>query len=203
MSASGITTCVLDLLQHTTTPKARHLSLTQPSREPVGIEKLPVEILDQITAHLPVFSALWLHQTSKTLAFKVQLDNNFWRKSIMNEQALPYLWDLDLEELDKRRRDQSKASPDSDAMWDWREVGQLLATQYFPLKCSDPRITNLPDGIWNRKRIWGIIGEAYRQDFSQSPIEEPSDSAIEERKCREPVFGWQLEEIMDDLGHYS
>jgi hypothetical protein len=32
---------------------------------------------------------------------------------------------------------------------------------------------------------------------------EPIKSILEPRKRREPVFDWQLEEIMEDLGHYS
>lgn len=82
-------------------------------------------------------------------------------------------------------------------------MGQLLATKHFPLKSPDPRIDDLPNGLWNRRRIWSIVEQATRRDFSKVLNKEPIKSILEPRKRREPVFDWQLEEIMDDLGHYS
>jgi hypothetical protein len=95
------------------------------------------------------------------------------------------------------------ASPGSKSMWDWKAVGQLLAMKQFPLKSLDARVLNLPNGIWNRRRIWSIIEAAYRHDFARSSTADRNVSLIAERYRREPVFDWQLEEILDDLGHYS
>lgn len=168
-----------------------------------AIERLPNELLDQISSHLTAYSALALRQTSRTLATKVPLDNNFWRNSILGGNALPYLWDLDVYELEKRRQEHSGSSPSLDATWDWKAVGQLLAAKQFPLNSSDQRIVDLPNGLWNRQRIWSIIEEAYQRGSSKTSIGDGNDSVLEERKRREPVFDWQLEEIMDDLGHFS
>ncbi|KAF2630999.1 hypothetical protein BU25DRAFT_418650 [Macroventuria anomochaeta] len=203
VNVPNITTCVLDLLQNTTAPKACRQSFPPPSRALGALERLPIELLDQISTHFSAHTALSLHRTSRTLAMKVPLDNNFWRKSIMSGNALPYLWDIDTDELDKRRQEHLTASADPDAAWDWEVVGHLLATRHFPLKSLDPRIVDLPNGLWNRRRIWSIVEEAYRRDISKTLTRDRNASALEERKRREPVFDWQVEEIMEDLGHYS
>lgn len=122
----------------------------------------------------------------------------------MSGHALPVLWDLDVRALDRRRQDQLDGSRNGDGPWDWKAVGQLLATKQLPLKSGDPRIVDLPNGLWNRQRIWSIIEQAYRNDFMTPSVGGHSDSVlVEPRIRREPVFDWQLEEIMDDLGHYS
>lgn len=203
MSVDKVTACVLSLLQNTSAPRTRTASFQQPSRDLFGIERLPTELLGQISVHLPAYSALALHRTSRTLAMKVPLDNNFWRTTIMNGTALPYLWDLNTEELEEQRREHSAVSTDPEAMWDWKSIGQLLATKHFPLKSSDPRIVELPNGLWNRGRIWSIVEKAYADDLGNSATKNRNDSVFEERKKREPVFDWQVEEIMEDLGHYS
>lgn len=86
-------------------------------------------------------------------------------------------------------------------MWNWKSVGELLARKRFPLKSSDSRIVDLPNGLWNRKRIWSIFEEAYIDEYGRS-FAEAQNNTVQLQK-REPVFDWQLEEIMEDLGHYS
>ncbi|KAF9694737.1 hypothetical protein EKO04_007552 [Ascochyta lentis] len=204
VNVPNLTAHVLGLLQDTTSPAPRRYSLSPPFHMSCGIDRLPAELIDQISIHLPAHSALALHRTSRTLAFKLTLDNDFWRRNIMSGTALPYLWDLDTNELEKLRQEGLRKSPlESDAAWDWREIGQLLAMKYFALKPPDPRTSSLPNGLWNRRRIWSIVEEAYRHDFPGNSDVDQIDGLIGERKRCEPVFDWQLEEIMDDLGHYS
>ncbi|KAJ4986271.1 hypothetical protein SVAN01_08206 [Stagonosporopsis vannaccii] len=203
VNVPDITTCVLDLLQGTVAPNQCQSSYPLAARSLSAIERLPTELLDHISIYLSANAALSLHLTSKTLAMKVPLDNNFWRESIMSGSALPVLWDLDVKELDKRRQDLADDPRCAEVTWDWRAVGQLLATKRFPLKSSDPRIVDLPNGLWNRRRIWSIIEQAYWHDFLRPSTRYHYDSVPELRIRREPTFAWQLEEIMDDLGHYS
>lgn len=203
MKVTNITSCVLDLLQGTVAPQEDQPSFSQGPQSLGAIERLPTELLDHISTYLSANAALSLHLTSKTLATKVPLDNNFWRESIMSGSALPVLWDLDVRELGRRRQDLLENPRGADVTWDWRAVGQLLATKRFPLKSSDPRIVDLPNGLWNRRRIWTIIEQAYRHDLLRPSIQDRHDSVLELRIRREPIFDWQLEEIMDDLGHYS
>ncbi|KAH6614020.1 hypothetical protein C7974DRAFT_69037 [Boeremia exigua] len=197
---SSVLTSLQDTAASTACQKSYHLnSFPAPS----ALERLPTELLDHISIHLSVYEALSLHRTSKTLATKVPLDNNFWRASILSGNGLPILWDLDVRELSKRYQESFKASVEADAMWDWRGVGQLLATKQFPVKSSDPWIADLPNGFWNRRRIWSIVEQAYRHDILKTSRRLNHDHMLELRIRREPVSDWQLEEIMDDLGHYS
>ncbi|KAJ8116451.1 hypothetical protein OPT61_g2139 [Boeremia exigua] len=199
----GITACVLDLLQSTTATQAEQPSYLQPTWASSAIERLPTELLDHISIYLSAYATLSLHRSSKTLASKVQLDNNFWRRSILSGNAIPILWDIDMKELSRARRCAGDPSRDLSAHWDWRAVGRLLATKHFPLQSSDPRVADFPNGLWNRRRIWSIVEQAYRHDFLRTSFTGCNGSMLELRIRREPVFDWQLEEIMDDIGHYS
>ncbi len=183
--------------------QAGHLFNPQPTRALSALERLPTELLDQISMYLSAYAALSLHQSSKTLASKVPMDNNFWRGSILSGNAIPILWDLDLKELDMRNQYEQNNPRHTDALWNWRAVGRFLATKQFPLQSSDPLIVDLPNGLWNRRRIWSIVEQAYRRDVSRSSSKYCNNSVLELRIRREPVFDWQLDEIMDDLGHYS
>ena len=203
VNVPNVTDCVLGLLQDTVAPAASPRPFPRLSHELSRIEQLPTELLDTISNHLSADSAFSLHRTSRTLATKVPLNNNFWRNTILSGQAFPFLWDLDTAKLEKRHQEHQMASNDPSAAWNWKAVGQLLAMKHFPLKSLDERIMDLPSGLWNRRRIWSIIESAYRRDFARTPTENRNDSVIAERYRREPVFDWQLEEIMDDLGHYS
>lgn len=194
-----INSCVLRLLQDTCAPVACPTPYPQPNHALSAIERLPAELLDHISIYISAYEASSLHRASKTLATKVPLDNNFWRKAILSGNGLAYLWDLDVDWLNKNYQEHLTKSAEPDAVWDWKAVGQLLATKQFPLKSSDPRIFDLPNGLWNRRRIWSIVEQAYRNDFSKTTIRDPIETVIEPRKRREPVFDWQLEEIMDDL----
>ncbi|KZM25851.1 hypothetical protein ST47_g2864 [Ascochyta rabiei] len=194
---------VFGLLQDTSGSAPCPYPFSLPCQGSCGIDQLPVELIDQISIYLPAHSALALHQTSKTLASKLILDNNFWRRSIMSGTALPYLWDLNTNELEKLHRERIGKSSRPDATWDWKAIGQLLATKYFALNSSDPRTSSLPNGLWNRRRIWSIVEEAYRHDYPNKLDGDQINSVVGERKRCEPVLDWQLEEIMDDLGHYS
>ena len=203
MKVPEITSCVLELLEGTVALNQGQSSYPLATRLLSAIERLPTELLDHISTYLSANAALSLHLTSKTLATKVPLDNNFWRESIMSGSALPVLWDLDVEELGKRRQNLADNPRSADAAWDWRAVGQLLATKRYPLKSSDPCYADLPNGLWNRQRIWSIVEQACRHDLLKNSIGDRYDSVRNLRIRREPVFDWQLEEIMDDLGHYS
>ncbi len=64
-------------------------------------------------------------------------------------------------------------------------------------------MANLLDGYWNRLRIWNIVADAYKQEFPGPWNSDRNGQVITQHQRREPIWGFQLEEIMDDLGYYS
>ncbi|KAH3957389.1 hypothetical protein HBI73_178240 [Parastagonospora nodorum] len=142
-----------------------------------GIERLPNELLDAICHYLPTQSIIKLHRTSKTMIQKVRLDNGFWRSHFFTGSLHAHLWDLnakDIEALEQGPRNVPLA-PD----WDWRSVAKLLATKQFPIAGYDPRLDNMPLGLWNRCRIWSIVEKAFEHDFLEKPFHGQSNSGTD------------------------
>lgn len=202
MRLKNVTAHIHRLLKDTVAPKTSSVSFAPSNGVLSGIERLPTEILGRISTHLSPDSALALHRGSITLATKVPMDNHYWRSTILNGAALPYLWDFSMRELELNLQRHLAAATDASSMWDWKSVGELLARKRFPLKSSDLQIADLPSGLWNRRRIWAIVEEAYNNDYGHS-FEKDVNNIVQKHQRSEPVFDWQLEEIMDDLGHYS
>jgi hypothetical protein len=155
------------------------------TREPSGIERLPIELLDEIGSYMPAQSRIALHRTSKALAIKLPLDNAFWRDSLRSGNLHPHIWDLDTQHIERLRQESSVEFAAAD--WDWRSVAQLLTMKRFPISGRDSRLDDVPLGLWNRCRLWTIIEEALVFEAPQLPSRERTDSGIETREKREPI----------------
>jgi hypothetical protein len=167
----------------------RHLKL---DRELQTLERLPVELLEYVGDHLPIESVVAMHRTSKTLALKVSLGDNFCRKKLVEGKLLPHIWDLDIAEIQKQ---QSECA--ADISWDWRNVARLLAHKRFPTKGRDPRLGNLPDGLWNRGRIWNILEEALNQHYPAAK------ARTYEKRTRRQLFNMDdIKAMLHDLSHW-
>jgi hypothetical protein len=169
----------------------------QPTRELQALERLPVELLECISDYLPIQSVLAMHRTSKTLALKVPLGDNFCRKELIKGTLHPHIWDLDTAELQKQQ-----AACADNVSWDWRSVAQLLASRRFPVKGRDPRLEKLPDGLWNRGRIWSILEEALNQDYPVFSASKRDGRTEDRRNRRQPVTAGDMEAMLDDMGHW-
>ncbi|KAH7398535.1 hypothetical protein BKA66DRAFT_556696 [Pyrenochaeta sp. MPI-SDFR-AT-0127] len=128
-------------------------------REPQGIERLPNELIDHICTYLPAPACIALHRVSKRLFNKVPLDTSFWRNSLLSGNLLPHIWDLDKNELQLPALESTK---------DWRTVARLLETKRFAISECDARLDDIPNGLWNRCRIWSIMEEAFDDHVSRS-----------------------------------
>jgi hypothetical protein len=145
-------------------------------REPRGIERLPNELLDTICNYLPTESVIKLHRTSKIMARKLRLDNAFWRDHLRNGRLHPHIWNLDTKGIEVLRQESNMRL--SVVEWDWKTVAKLLATKRFPITGCDPRLDNIPLGLWNRCRIWSTIERAFEHDYLRKRIRGRSDSCL-------------------------
>lgn len=171
----------LSHLVNITPPATEHNSITlRLTRVPFGLERLPAELFDQISSYLPVHSVISLHRTSKALAIKNPLDNNFWRNRLFDGSLVSHLWDLDMKKMEYQQ----------DSEPDWKNVAQLLMSRKLPTKSHDLRLENIPTGLWNRCRIWSIVEEAYAEYCPDVAPKNRSDSAVEVRTRRNPVSHW-------------
>ena len=134
-----------------------------PSRTHREIECLPKELLDVVCSYLPVPSVIALHQTSKLLALQIPLDANFWQNTLGDGSLHPHIWDLDTKCIEKQLPRPEVTPFDPMTAWDWRSVAKLLATKHFPINGCDDRLVDMPDGFWNRCRIWAIVEEVLRE----------------------------------------
>ncbi|KAF2738913.1 hypothetical protein EJ04DRAFT_7170 [Polyplosphaeria fusca] len=141
-----------------------------PERSLHGLECLPNEMLDNIVAKLPPSSTVSLHRTSRSLAHRIRLDERFWRDNLLDGSLLPHIQGLiPIDERKKWRRGNQQSGSCMDLQWGWRRVSKLLHEDIeFPEIYGDPRLEGMPDGFWNRCRIWKIIEEASRE-FQHNP----------------------------------
>lgn len=152
---------IMDSLE---TIKARKPKVPQHERRaPVrsSIETLPNEIMDQIVGCLPMDAIYSLRLASLGTAYKVPLDQRFFRERLLSGELLPYIWDL-------RRASclPSQCSVDigleqtvKGECWDWRGLAQSL-TDISGLVSTSTEESGLPRSLWNRLRIWQSVVNA-------------------------------------------
>jgi hypothetical protein len=133
------------------------------SREPQRLERLPTELLDAVCSYLPLQSIIALNRTSKVLALRIPLDSAFWRNSFRDGSLHPHIWDLDTEWIEHHLSKPDARLLDLTASWDWKAAAKLLATKRFSISGCDDRLLDVPDGFWNRCRIWATIEEALQE----------------------------------------
>lgn len=151
---------VLEVLQALPRAKVEYDQKWIPSRSSNIVERLPSELLDLICSFLPSRSVIALHRTSKTLAWKIPLDNMLWRNSLRDGSLHPYLWDLDTNWIEHHQQQSCRNSSDTSSNFDWEGVAQLLSAKRVSITNCNPGLIDVPDHLWNRCRIWCIIQDA-------------------------------------------
>jgi hypothetical protein len=152
-----------------------------PTREPKGLERLPTELLDEICSYVPAQSVIALHQTSKALAIHIPLDTAFWRNSLRGGSLHPHIWDLDTRRIERRLSQSHGLPAEPTDSWDWRSAARLLATKRFHISGRDTRLDDVPNGFWNRCRVWATMEEALQELESDTPLKVRKDSCISPR----------------------
>jgi hypothetical protein len=139
------------------------------TREPQTLERLPKELLDAVCSYLPIKAVIALHRTSKALGLRIPLDSAFWRDCLRDGNLHPHIWDLETKRIEQYLSTQRAALLDTTAYWDWKSAAKLLSVKRFPTSGCDERLRDMPDGLWNRCRIWAIIEEALenQEDLGQ------------------------------------
>ncbi|KAF1992692.1 hypothetical protein P154DRAFT_528290 [Amniculicola lignicola CBS 123094] len=156
----GISQFILDVLRATPRTSGPESPAVRPLRSAESIEKMPNELLDIITAHLPPLSVVALHRSSRLLSLKVPLDAHFYREYVANGSLFPQVWDLDNEELEDDENEKADFSR-LDGLWDWKSVVRLLQKKEFSVYGLGCGLSEaIPLGFWNRCRIWRIIEDA-------------------------------------------
>jgi hypothetical protein len=160
IEVGDITTFVRIILQ--SSPHCRNEPENTPraTREPQTLERLPKELLDAVCSYLPIEAVIALHGTSKALALQIPLDSAFWRDCLRDGNLHPHIWDLDTKRIEQCLSTQRAELLDTTAYWDWKSAARLLSVKRFPISGCDERLRAMPDGFWNRCRIWVIIEEA-------------------------------------------
>jgi hypothetical protein len=134
-----------------------------PTRQPEGLECLPTELLDTVCSYLSIPSIIALHRTSIALAIQIPLDAAFWRNGLRDGSLHPHIWDLDTNWIEQQLLETPDERLDQTSSWDWRSVAKLLTTKRFPISGRDLRLVNVPNGFWNRCRIWATMEEALQE----------------------------------------
>ncbi|RDL36178.1 uncharacterized protein BP5553_06790 [Venustampulla echinocandica] len=136
----NLTKFILSLLPQLRTPRPENFNVakfqisgaeTSTPKEASRFEALPVEITGQITSFLSTPSLLALRLSSKTLASRLCIDQQFW----------------------------STDTSVNDAPRDWKALAKQLAKK-DDIMMAEGSLLASPIGFRNRCRIWRIIEEA-------------------------------------------
>ncbi|CAJ2499884.1 Uu.00g027370.m01.CDS01 [Anthostomella pinea] len=110
-------------------------------------QALPVEICDLVLLAMEPFES---RANPMSLTPTRALPNKWWKDSLMSGCLIPWLWDLDSEEVAKHERLACRDEED----WDWELLCRRLA---------QPQLVH-PGGklhgfihLWNRRRIWKLL----------------------------------------------
>lgn len=118
-----------------------------------NLECLPREILDLVVSFLPTSSTLRLRRCSKTLISRIVLDQQFWRRQLLDGCVDPYLWEL----KDVGRDSETPVIPVEKTLGhhDWGNLARKLACSNQIMR-GDESIPSPPWGLRNRCRIWSL-----------------------------------------------
>ncbi|KAF2186065.1 hypothetical protein K469DRAFT_631451 [Zopfia rhizophila CBS 207.26] len=157
----GLTLFVLSSLN--AAPQEEDVNLSTLSiREGRGLEALPTELLQRITDFLPTPCILALRSCSKSLATRIPLTQQFFRKELLKGSLVPLAWDLDGTACREKQR---KGAEGPEDYWDWKALARILA-DHGTIVAKDISVTSIPLGFWNRCRIWTIVEEALEAHLS-------------------------------------
>ncbi|KAF2645199.1 hypothetical protein P280DRAFT_513116 [Massarina eburnea CBS 473.64] len=124
-----------------------------------GLQGLPSELLERITDLLPPHLIMSLRQSSRTLAQKIPLDDRFWRRRLCDGSLLRYVWDIDERQVKQLLRNTTGGRGGG-----WSNLVRNLQLEVAYI--TDQHSGGSEDfivGLWNRRRIWRIIEDAYTQ----------------------------------------
>ncbi|OAL54487.1 hypothetical protein IQ07DRAFT_676541 [Pyrenochaeta sp. DS3sAY3a] len=139
------------------TPADSHWSMSRVTSRHRGFEELPNELLDQICSYLPVSSVISLARTCKLLALRA-LNGTFWRTRLIDGSLVPHMWDLDNAVFNESAMRTNR---------NWGRVAKILSQRRLPMDQIDWRLKDIPDGLWNRCRVWSIVEKAAMEYFAR------------------------------------
>ncbi|WAO86393.1 F-box domain-containing protein [Fusarium falciforme] len=118
-----------------------------------SLEYLPREILDLIASFLPAASAQRLRRCSKTLLSRVVLDQQFWRRQLLDGCVAPYNWELG----DVHRYSKTPVIPADKTLGhhNWEGLARKLVCNNQIMR-GDESMPSPPWGLRNRCRIWSL-----------------------------------------------
>ncbi|RSL61891.1 hypothetical protein CEP54_006025 [Fusarium duplospermum] len=119
-------------------------NLKKPLRS--GLEYLPREILDLVVSYLPTQSTLRLRMCSKTLTAHIVLDQQFWRRQLLDGCVAPHIWDIG--DIDRYSKTPAASIDKTLGRHDWKGLVQKLALRDHIIK-EDESIPLPPWGLRN------------------------------------------------------
>lgn len=184
ITIKGLTSWVLNQVQPILEPpRPSTISSLPPPTSQINqsLESLPTEIIAKITSFLSALAVLRVRRCSKTLAFKISINQSFWRDHLIHGDLVDYLWDLDSTACYKK---------DKEGNWNWMALVQALLqpkilksalgaslksdevmTFFEQMSLKETDFADAPIGLQNRCRIVRIVRDIEKLDKIEA--EEP------------------------------
>ncbi|KAK3167160.1 hypothetical protein OEA41_010286 [Lepraria neglecta] len=125
-----------------------------------SLPQLPRELIAAIMRHLSPFS-----DAPKECSFLVS--PSYWLQTLLECSLIPWLWDLDTEAILRKEQSKSKGQE-----WNWELLIRRMAqNDIYESKKVTWAMENVPLGLRNRKRIWGLIQDIFVEEVSARDLE--------------------------------
>jgi hypothetical protein len=178
-------TYVLDVLHSAPTPRSTPAETTRtsrPAQDPINttaapsnilssFERLPSELVEEISDFVPDQTVFAMRLTSRTLAYKLPWDQRLCYKRLVSGISMPHLWGVG-SNTNKTLEEYLKGHMTNPEQQNWKYLTTLLADTR-KIVGNDPEKSGMPLELWNRCRIWECVVDVKR--YKRSAEERAKD----------------------------
>ena len=167
-------TYILDLLHSAPKPRSTQTETTHTTRPPqdlisttaasanrlTSFERLPSELIEQISDFVPDQTVFAMRLTSRKLAYKLPWNQRLCCKRLASGISMPHLWGAWLNANDTLKEHLKSLMTDP-KQHNWKHLTTLLADT-SKIVGGDPENSGVPLELWNRCRIWECVVDVKR-----------------------------------------
>jgi hypothetical protein len=144
-----------------------------PSNRLNSFERLPSELIEEVSDFVPDQTVFAMRLTSQTFAYKLPWNQRLCYKRIIGGISMPHLWGIGLD-TNMALKEYLKSHSNNPEQQNWKYLTTLLADTRR-IVGNEPKKSGVPLELWNRCRIWECVVDVKR--YKRSAEERAKDLA--------------------------